>query len=74
MLKERTGALTERLQFRALPAWESTAPKGQCEAEERGEKMLVTIPTEFLDGLLSGLEAQSELSALLEELYYQGLS
>jgi hypothetical protein len=57
-----------------VPARESTAPKAQREAEERGEKMLVTIPTELLDGFLSGLEAQSELSALLEELYYQGLS
>jgi hypothetical protein len=36
--------------------------------------MLVMMPTELLDGLLSGLETQSELSALLEELYYEGLS
>jgi hypothetical protein len=36
--------------------------------------MLVMMPTELLDGLLSGLEAQSELSALLEEFYYEGLS
>jgi hypothetical protein len=27
----------------------------------------------LLDGLLSGLEAQSEMSELLEELYYDGL-
>ncbi len=31
-------------------------------------------PIELLDGLLWGLEAQGELSALLEELYYEGLS
>jgi hypothetical protein len=42
--------------------------------KERGEEMLVMMPTELLDGLLSGLEAQSELSTLLEELYYEGLS
>jgi hypothetical protein len=34
------------------------------------KRMLVAIPT----GLLSGLEAQSEISELLEELYYDGLS
>jgi hypothetical protein len=32
------------------------------------------MPTGLFDGLLSGLEAQSELSALLEELYYESLS
>jgi hypothetical protein len=36
--------------------------------------MLVMMPTELLDGLLSGLEAQRELLALLEELYYESLS
>jgi hypothetical protein len=36
--------------------------------------MLVMMPTELLDGHLSGLEAQCELSALLEELYYESLS
>jgi hypothetical protein len=36
--------------------------------------MLVMMPAELLDGLLSGLEAQRKLSALLEELYYEGLS
>jgi hypothetical protein len=36
--------------------------------------MLVMLPTELLDGLLSGLEAQCELSASLEELYYESLS
>ena len=37
--------------------------------------MLTTIPTELLDyGLLSGLQAQSEMSEFLEELYYYGLS
>jgi hypothetical protein len=35
--------------------------------------MLVMMPTELLDGLLSGLEAQSEMSELLEELYYDCL-
>ena len=28
----------------------------------------------LFSGLLSGLETQSELNALLEELYYDGLS
>jgi hypothetical protein len=36
--------------------------------------MPVVVPTELLDGLLSGLQAQSEISDLLEELYYEGLS
>jgi hypothetical protein len=35
--------------------------------------MLVMMPTELLGGLLSGLEAQGEMSELLEELYYDGL-
>ncbi len=64
----------KRSRFRALPAWESNAAKTLGRTKERGEEMLVMIPTELLDGLLSGLEAQSELSALLEELYYKGLS
>jgi hypothetical protein len=38
------------------------------------KRMLVAIPTGLLGGLLSGLEAQSEISELLEELYYDGLS
>jgi hypothetical protein len=36
--------------------------------------MLVTVPAELLDGLPSGLEAQSEMTKLFEELYYRGLS
>ncbi len=37
--------------------------------------MLTVMPIELLDyGLLSGLQAQSEMSELLEELYYEGLS
>ena len=37
--------------------------------------MLTVMPIELLDyGLLSGLQAQSEMSELLEELYYDGLS
>ena len=37
--------------------------------------MLTAIAGELLDyGLLSGLEAQSEISELLDELYYEGLS
>ncbi len=35
--------------------------------------MLVMMPIELLEGLLSGLEAQSEISDLLEILYYEGL-
>ena len=42
--------------------------------KERGEEMLVMMPSELLDGLLSGLEAQSEMSELLEQLYYDALS
>ena len=44
------------------------------ETKERGEEMLVMMPTELLEGLLSGLEAQREVSELLEELYYDVLS
>ncbi len=37
--------------------------------------MLTVMPIELLDyGLLSGLQTQSEMSELLEELYYDGLS
>ncbi len=37
--------------------------------------MLTVMPIELLDyGLLSGLQAQSEMSELLEELYHDGLS
>jgi hypothetical protein len=37
--------------------------------------MLMAMPTELLDGLLDGLNAQSEMTELLlEELYYDGLS
>ncbi len=37
--------------------------------------MLMPMPTEeLLDGLLDGLNTQSELSELLEELFYYGLS
>jgi hypothetical protein len=37
--------------------------------------LVVTIPAELLDYvLLSGLEAQSEISKLLDELYYEGPS
>jgi hypothetical protein len=32
------------------------------------------MPTELLEGLLSGLEAQSEITDLLEALYDEGLS
>jgi hypothetical protein len=34
----------------------------------------VAIPTELLEGLLDGLNAQSEMTGLLEELFYDGLS
>jgi hypothetical protein len=36
--------------------------------------MLVMMSTELLEGLLSGLEAQTAITDLLEELYYEGLS
>ena len=36
--------------------------------------MLTVMPAELLDyGLLSGLQAQSEISELLEELHYDAL-
>ena len=38
------------------------------------EGVLVMVPTELLEGLLSGLEAQGEMTKLLEELYYESLS
>jgi hypothetical protein len=33
----------------------------------------MAISTELLDGLLDGLNAQSEMTELLEELYYDSL-
>ena len=57
-----------------LSAWESTASKEPSGTNERGEEMLVMMPTELLEGLLSGLEAQCRITDLLEELYYEGLS
>jgi hypothetical protein len=36
--------------------------------------MLIAMPKELLDGLLDGLNAQSEMTELLEEHYYDGLS
>jgi hypothetical protein len=48
--------------------------KGAKRNQKKGEEMLVMMPTELLDGLLSGLEAQGEMTNLLEELYYEGLS
>ena len=71
---KKTEAPTERSRFRAVPAWESSASKRLSWTKERGEEMLVMMPSELLDGLLSGLEAQSEMSELLEQLYYDALS
>ena len=49
--------------------------KRGAEPKGRGEEMLMAMPTEeLLDGLLDGLDAQNELSELLEELFYYGLS
>ncbi len=39
----------------------------------RGEKMVVLMVGGLLDGLLSGLEMQSEINDFLEELYYESL-
>jgi hypothetical protein len=36
--------------------------------------MVVTITDDVLSGLLSGLEMQGEMTELLEQLYYDGLS
>jgi hypothetical protein len=36
--------------------------------------MLMAIPIELLDGLLDGLNVQSEVTELLEDLFYDGLS
>lgn len=37
--------------------------------------MPTAMPAELLDhGLLSGLQEQSEISELLDELYYEGLN
>lgn len=36
--------------------------------------MLMLIRTELSSGYISGLQAQSEITKLLEELYYEGLS
>jgi hypothetical protein len=59
--------------YEASAKMESTASKTQSETEERGEEMLVRMPAELLDGLLSGLEAQSSMTQLLEALNYEGL-
>ena len=48
--------------------------KRGAEPKGRGEEMLMAMPTELLDSLLSGLRTQSEISELLEELYFYGLS
>ena len=34
----------------------------------------MVVPTELLENLLGGLNAQSEISELLEELFYDGLN
>jgi hypothetical protein len=61
--------------FGTLPARESTTSKVPGRTSREGVKrMLVAIPTGLLGGLLSGLQAQSEISELLEEFYYDGLS
>ena len=39
-----------------------------------GEVMLVAAPAELLEGFLDGLNAQSEITELLEGLFYDGLS
>jgi hypothetical protein len=39
----------------------------------RARRSLLRVWQPLLNGLLSGLEAQSELSNLLDELYYDGL-
>jgi hypothetical protein len=36
--------------------------------------MVATITDDVLSGLLSGLEMQGEMTELLEQLYYDGLS
>lgn len=37
--------------------------------------MLAAMPARLLDyGLISGLQEQSEISELLDELYYEGLN
>ena len=66
--------LIERSRFRVLPARESNATKTPSWTKERGEEMLAMMPPGLLDGLLSGLEAQSELSELLRQLFYDALS
>ena len=41
---------------------------------EGGEEMLMSAPAELLEGLLDGLNAQREMTELLDELFYDGLS
>ncbi len=36
--------------------------------------MLMAAPAELLEGLLDGLNAQREMTELLDELFYDGLS
>ncbi len=36
--------------------------------------MLISVASELSSGFLSGLQTQSEIAQLLEELYYDGLS
>ncbi len=49
-------------------------PAGLKRKGVRTEYMLISVPSELPSGFLSGLQTQSEIAQLLEELYYDGLS
>jgi hypothetical protein len=56
------------------PTTHSSEKVSAPSSDSQAIRMLTAMAAELLDyGLLSGLQAQSELSELLDELYHEGL-
>jgi hypothetical protein len=57
------------------PARREDKPVGKdlCGTKGSGEEMVLSITDGLLGGFLSGLELQSEMSDLLEQVYYDTL-
>ena len=72
-LEDDSSPSREGLGVIVLPTRKSNAAMTLRGTNERGEAALMMMPTELLDGFLSGLEAQGEMTKLLEELYYRGV-
>lgn len=68
-----TAGASSSLWFPSGGSWERLSPGlvdlYKTEGEDREMDMLLAVPA----GLVSGLEAQSEWSELLEELFYDSL-